>query len=305
MERRSRQSKRQLGLVLIYHQVGPGSGDPRCDLVPQLDLGIFEAQLAYLLRRYELVPLSELLSRVTEAERGDRLPVALTFDDDLQTHAQYVAPVLEDAEIPATFFLTGASLCGYGSYWWRDLQRAADRGGREWAQLVREIGQTAASASRGTGLHALARAIETMPPEKHDRVRDRIRAAAGDTHADGQLTPGEIERIAASFEIGFHTAGHYNLQTLTDGYLKDALTDGLPQLRTVAGSRVTSIAYPHGRADRRIAMAAKEAGFELGFVSSGGPIRGGDDPLLLDRIDAWSTSIERFTRTLARAAAGG
>jgi hypothetical protein len=91
---------------------------------------------------------------------------------------------------------------------------------------------------------------------------------------------------------------------VTDRNLKHALTDGLAQLRAVAGRRVTSIAYPHGRADRRIATAAKEAGFELGFVTRGGAIRGGDHPLLLDRIDGWSTSVERFARTLARAAAG-
>jgi hypothetical protein len=198
IERRSRQSRRQLGLVLVYHQVGPGSGDPRRDLVPQLDLGIFEAQLAYLLGRYELVPLSELRRRVTDGGCGDRLPVALTFDDDLQTHSQYVAPVLEDAEIPATFFLTGASLRGEGSYWWRDLQRAADRGGNEWAQLMREISHPAVSASPVLGLHALAREIETMPPEEHDRVRDCIRAAAGSPHADGQLTPAEVEGIPAA-----------------------------------------------------------------------------------------------------------
>ena len=44
------------------------------------------------------------------------------------------------------------------------------------------------------------------------------------------------------------------------------------------------VAYPHGRADRRVARVAREAGFTAGYTGVPVPVRAGDDPLILGRI---------------------
>jgi peptidoglycan/xylan/chitin deacetylase (PgdA/CDA1 family) len=211
-------------------------------------------------------------------------------------------PLLEGAKAPATFFLTGASLRGEGSFWWHDLQRVANRGGQAWTDLLRDLDETSVWTTRTPSIHKVGRKIECMAPEERDKASERIRAAAGS--ADGQLSSGEIERIAGSgFEIGFHTLRHYNLQTIDGGRLSQALTEGVEDLQALTGHRPTLIAYPHCRADLRVAEAARAAGFEFGCICDGGPVRYDDDPLLVDRIDAWSDSIGRFALRLARAAA--
>jgi peptidoglycan/xylan/chitin deacetylase (PgdA/CDA1 family) len=116
------------------------------------------------------------------------------------------------------------------------------------------------------------------------------------------LSPDEIKRIAKSgFEIGFHTLRHHNLQTLSVSQLEEALTDGLDDIEDLTRQRPTSIAYPHCRADRRIADAARKAGFELGLICGGRAVKAEDDPLLMDRVDGWSMSIGQFTLRLTRA----
>ena len=88
----------------------------------------FERQLRHLRRRYRVVPASCLAEAAAARTRGRRVPVAITFDDDLPSHLSHAAPALRRARLSATFFLSGAGLNGPFSFWWQLLQRAWDRG---------------------------------------------------------------------------------------------------------------------------------------------------------------------------------
>ena len=297
LEGRNLRSPRQAGLVLMYHGIGPGSGDPGRDLVPQLDHDLFRAQLVYLTRRYEIVPLKDLRERIARRGRSDRLPVALTFDDDLKTHSLYATALLAEVGVPGTFFLSGVSLHGTRSSWWQDLQAVFDRGGEEWTELVSDLEIDAPC----TGIRSLAQAIESMAPADRDRAGERIRARAGSA-TDRPLSADEIQRIASSgFEVGFHTRRHYNLMAVSDYQLRQTLTEGLDEIQALTGYRPTTIAYPHCCADRRVAEAARNAGFDLGLICGGAAVTPSDHPMLMDRIDGWSKSVGHFALRLARA----
>jgi len=77
--------------VIAVHDVSPASYDA------------FEKKMRWLLERFRLVSLSDI-----EQQSGldiHRLNVAVTFDDAFKEHATFVAPVLSDMGIPATFFI--------------------------------------------------------------------------------------------------------------------------------------------------------------------------------------------------------
>src|SRR5262245_17390140 len=107
-----RLSARRAGVVLVYHALAERTGDPERDLVPAHSVAQVEAQLRHLLRRYELVRLEELPAAVAARRRGRRFPISVSFDDDLESHAHLAAPLLRRLGVPATFFLTGATLEG-------------------------------------------------------------------------------------------------------------------------------------------------------------------------------------------------
>ena len=284
-----RRSGRAVGAVLVFHAIEAEGGDPRRDLVPALSVGVFREALAHLAKHFEVVPPSELRSRTG----SDRLPVALTFDDDLSSHTRYAAPLLAEHGMPATFFLTGRTLDGPDPFWWQDLQSVVDRSGIDFVLRRLQVPW----ADQATGLRELARTIEGLRPSEREPIAAHLRELAGDSPADPGLPSSAVAELAAGgFEIGFHTLRHDALPVLTADELDAAMNDGRARL----GDRLRSIAYPHGLADLRVSHAAERAGFETGFVWRGGPVRADDPPRLLDRADGWSPSADRFAWQLAR-----
>jgi peptidoglycan/xylan/chitin deacetylase (PgdA/CDA1 family) len=100
------------------------------------------------------------------------------------------------------------------------------------------------------------------------------------------LAPADVGRLVADGHlIGFHTRDHHALPTLTDEELAAALRDGREGVAQAAGAAVDTIAYPHGKADARVAAAARAAGFAVGYTTRGEPLTPGSDPLLIGRVD--------------------
>lgn len=290
-----RLSARRTGIVLVYHELAERAPDLDRDVVLAHEVSLFEAQLRYALRRYRVVAASEILEAVRGRRRGQRYPLAVTFDDDLASHVATAMPALQRLGVPATFFLCGASLERPHAFWWERLQRAVELG----VDLTPVSGQAATP-------HALALSIEEANPRERAEAAARLGELVGGDPPGSGLGADDVRALAgADFEIGFHTLRHDRLPPLGDDELAAALTDGRSALEDACGSRLASIAYPHGRADERVARAARAAGLELGFTGAGEPVRAGSDPMLLPRIEPAFTDVRAFAGQLAWALASG
>lgn len=278
VERSLRASRRRVGFALVYHAVGEPAGNPRRELVPALATSLFARQLAYLVSRYRPVAASELLRATCERRRGDRFPVAITFDDDLRSHVEAVAPLLAAHHAPATFYITGGSLRGESEFWWDRLQRAVDQKRDLTALGLRSV-------QEGGTIHDVGGEIERLPPAERARVDAKLRELGEAHDPPGLLTIEDVVRLSSlGFEIGFHTGRHDRLPELDDEALERALLDGRQELETMLGRRMSTIAYPHGRADSRVAEAARATGFETGFTGDPVPVTASSEPLLLGRL---------------------
>lgn len=297
---RSRRSRRPSGLILMYHGVAETSGDPDRWVVAPLGVQVLREQLQHLRRRYEVVSLQHLPELVAARQPRGRIPVALTFDDDLASHLRYVAPVLSELELPATFFLTGASLDEPHAFYWQDLEDLYARGGAHWQQVRREVDRRWPHTDSEISLQMVELTMSTMPPDDRDLLADRLREILDSPPRDGGLSAADVSALAgAGFEIGFHTKGHYWLQRLDDETLHREM-QGAERLSAVTGAPLKTIAYPYGPGDLRIAAAAARAEFELGVVWTNTAVSEPHHPLLLDRVDgAWSSAAE-FAFRMAR-----
>jgi peptidoglycan/xylan/chitin deacetylase (PgdA/CDA1 family) len=298
-ERVLRFSGRRVGLAVVYHKVGDPPGDPRRELVPAVGTRLFAAQLRHLNDRYRLVPASELFEATTRRRRGQRFPVAVTFDDDLRSHSEVALPILRRLALPAAFFVSGTSLDGPFRFWWERLQVGIDRG----IELPEAIGGDAAGSGLGRqNIHELGRRIEALTPAERDVVASQLAAAVGPDPPDAGLREADLRALAAGgCEIGFHTLRHDPLPTLDDESLAQAMRRGRSRLEEVLGQEITTIAYPHGRADLRVATAARAAGYAFGFTGSIEAVRPTSDPLLLGRVDASYRSVGHLALQLVRA----
>src|SRR3712207_2231784 len=280
----------------MYHSVAPVGGNPVRELVPPLSTAIFERQLLHVRSTYRVVPPSEIVASVARRRRGEPFPVAITFDDDLRSHIDVAAPVLRRLGLPAAFFLTGAALERPHSFWWERLQRAFDRG-VDLRAVLPDLVQTGGPPS----IHRVAAKIQALSPEARTAVSDRLLEAGGPDPAIAGLRADAAKRLAENgFEIGFHTLRHDPLPGLDDATLRRALTAGRRELEEAVEKRVELIAYPHGSADARVARAAAEAGFRLGFGGGWGALTGVTHPLLVPRVAADDSRTGAFGPRIVR-----
>jgi peptidoglycan/xylan/chitin deacetylase (PgdA/CDA1 family) len=293
VERVARRSAARAGVALVYHRVGDPPGDFSRELLPALGSRLFAEQVRYLNERYRLCPASRLLEAASERRVGEPFPVAITFDDDLRSHLDIAGRILARAGAPATFFLTGASLHGPHRFWWERLQEARDRG-----IDVTPLGIAGPRAD----VHELGRAIESLPPRRLQKVDAALRRLVRPDPVDAGLRAEHVAALVADgFEIGFHTRRHHRLPGLAAAELDAAMVEGRAELEAAAGATLTTIAYPHGRADERVAAAARAAAFAAGFTGAPGPVTPASDALLLCRVSPSYTSVGELAFDVALA----
>jgi len=283
--RRLRRSAAQAGVALVYHRVdGDRSGDASREILPALSGPAFARHVRHLKRNYRLVPASGLVDAVRNRRRGEPFPACITFDDDLAGHVRETLPILRREGVSATFFVGGVSLDGPRAFWWQDLQIVVDDRLLDALPHVADDDLLRALEREPKAIFRVAAAIEGLEPPQRTETAAVLRAAAGAT-ADEGLRSNDIGRLlAAGCDIGFHTLRHEALPQLDDDALEAALREGRDRLETVTGRRLALVSYPHGKADERVAGAARTAGYDAGFTTGRSAVTASTDPLLVPRI---------------------
>ena len=295
-------SARPVGAALAYHAVRAEDVVTGDELVPTVSVRVFGRHVRHLARRYNLLVASELHSAVVARRRGQRPPVAITFDDDHACYVPLVAPVLARERVRATFFLNGASLEVPRWFPWELLQAAWDHGLVDdvLAQLPPSIGEEVARSSFRP-IKAISLAMTALPPDDRTEAEEVVASAVAGRSLPQRLTADDVRSLASEgHEIGFHTVDHPHLTELSDEELDAALTEGREQLEDHARSPITTIGYPFGCWDDRVARAAARAGFRYGFTTEPSPVRPSSDPLALGRMAGVHTTVGALWITISR-----
>ena len=201
------------------------------------------------------------------------------------------APLLRQLRLPATFFLTGTK-SDDDVLWWEAVNRAVSLG-----RNPEEIGALIPSSSSGAPgqraatIASIGQRIEALSATERSEFLARLDASPGEgmSKSSRELA---AELVTAGFDIGFHTSRHEQLTRLDDEALEAAMTEGLEELCRAAGQPVDSIAYPHGKADSRVAACARRAGFELGLTTDAVAATPRSCPLLIGRYDVFTAGPE-------------
>jgi peptidoglycan/xylan/chitin deacetylase (PgdA/CDA1 family) len=101
-------------VVPYYHMVSDASVPHVRHLYQFRTIAEFNADLEFLLHRFEPVTLSEIVGALNGVRALRRPSFHLTFDDGFTEIHDIVAPILERAGVAATFFLNTAFLDGGG-----------------------------------------------------------------------------------------------------------------------------------------------------------------------------------------------
>jgi peptidoglycan/xylan/chitin deacetylase (PgdA/CDA1 family) len=88
--------------MLIYHRVGGASSG-----AVDLDAGVFDDQLAYLVAHHRVIPLQQAITELTAPSTGvpGQPAVVITFDDGTRDFSDSAVPALVRHNLPATLFV--------------------------------------------------------------------------------------------------------------------------------------------------------------------------------------------------------
>lgn len=94
---------------------------------------------------------------------------------------------------------------------------------------------------------------------------------AGRIGKPGSLSAEQIRRMSeAGMTIGSHGWDHVDWRRADPGELRRELADSRARIEDAAGHAITAAAVPFGLFDARVVAAARKAGYERIFTSSGG-----------------------------------
>ncbi len=188
-------------VVVAFHRV--------CDSDDRDGLSVgrqmFEAQCRFFKRHFDVIPLSEIVSRLERRRPVDRC-LAITFDDGYRDNFINARPVLEALSLPATFFVV-SSWVGTDTYPWWDRSHGVRHDWMSWEQ-VRALNERGFDIGAHTRTHAdLGRLSGTEARKEIAGARSEIERQIG-RRVDLFAYPyGRIENMTDSNRALVRSAG--------------------------------------------------------------------------------------------------
>ena len=277
-------------LVLRYHRVYPDGARPFYRL--GVERRLFEAQLDFLARHFEVVPLSSIVDALRADRALPRRAVAITFDDGYRDNLTEAWPLLRARGMPATVFVTVAAVEAGQSLWW-DRLAAAVQAAPPGATTAR-VGlddppqRLDDGPSRVRAFDCLREAWKHRP---WDEVRGHLARCEEEWGSGGEgaqlLTPEDVARLAnEGCEIGSHTLDHPILSRLDSAEAERQIVESRRRLEEWTGGRVRYFSYPNGKRDDvspPVEEMVRGAGYEGAVSTIEGRVTRGSDPFLLER----------------------
>ncbi len=291
-------------LILLYHRVTNLETDPQLLAVSPAN---FFDQMRYLKETFPLVRL--------EQEPVDKPAVAITFDDGYADNALEALPILEELQVPATFFVATDLIGTDREFWWDEVERllllereypasleltAGGKGGR-W--------ETATAAQRVRCYRELLSLLRRDLPEQREEHLARLRLWAG-TGAVGRethraLSMEQLRKLAASPEVtlGAHTLSHSSLSVLPVLRQREEIAGSRARLEQWSGKPIEVFSYPFGTRDDYTTdtlSLCREMGFARTCTAFPGQWRSGTDPQQLPRQVVRDWDLHTFKKRLSR-----
>lgn len=220
-------------------------------------LSLFRKHLAFLARRYRVLPLPDVLHAMRTGVSLPAYTAVITFDDGYENNATVALPCLRDAGMSAAFFLSTAYI-GTSECLWVDqleqifndeglsrvfvrfglkretIELKTDEDRREANRLIRWFCKQLTDAEKKTWLLAFFAENAIVPPKAEGDHRFMTWDQVGELHA------GEMS-------VGPHTMTHAIVTRLTPAEMEREIAGARAACEEHLGVPCPFFAYPNGR----------------------------------------------------------
>ena len=249
------------GRILVYH--GVCINDPFRLNTLFIKLKNFEKQLLLYKKYFQLVSLDNIYQQNYDL---NKFAVCFTFDDGFANNYKYVLPLLEQYQVPATFFVTGIRNMGYDILWNDVLSIAGIYGPdkivfKEDEYLKNKTRRYISTSSK----KSLNDVLRSSGFEDKQQMMEEFGMLKNRVNKDYwlQMNAEEIQKMANSkwATIGSHSYYHNDLAHESGVYLNKDLLQSKTYLEELTGKEVRAIAFPYGSYSAEVITAAKSAGY--------------------------------------------
>ena len=289
-------------LILTYHRFSRGED------ASKVSASDFESHLQYLSLHNTVLSLAEA---VESLKNGTSLPpnaTVITIDDGYGDAYEIAFPKLKKYGFPATVYAI-TDFVDQKIWLWTDLMR----------YVMAKTGDSEVSFDFGSGDIVRATLIDDAKRlETANRINERLKKMPNE-QKDAKIVviarqlnvelpsvpPPEFaamtwdqarELDADGVRIESHTVTHPILTNVNQAELDFELRTAKARLEEQLGRSVEHFCYPNGSLNENVRQAAEAAGYASAVTTAYGFNDGGNDKLLLNRIDAQS-AIESFAQS--------
>lgn len=308
----------------MYHRVNELDNDPWClSVSPQY----FKEHMQILKKFAQPTAMRDMGSDPKHLSLGGKR-ISITFDDGYKDNFQNAKPILEQYEMPATFYVTSGSVNAQEEFWWDELGRhtltppllpdAFDlniKTKRYSWKISREkyqgryqyIPGIPANNKELSGIqlyYALWEIIGHLSFQEKQEALLKIAQWAGLASKPRPnyltMSPQELLSLSNSklFEIGGHTVHHSMLSRLSAEEQKNEILNDKTNLETMIDRPLLSFSYPHGDYSTQTMEIVKNSRFENACTAEPRAVMANTDPFLLPRFMVQNWSGEKFEKNL-------
>jgi peptidoglycan/xylan/chitin deacetylase (PgdA/CDA1 family) len=262
--------------ILAYHRVAELERDLHGLAVTPT---AFRRQMEHLCDEYNVVSLRDLVAALHTSAVPDRT-VAVTFDDGYLDNVTEAVPILEELDIPATFFVTTQSLTGSTQeFWWDRIARVLassrhlpstvtlDVDGR---RMLWPTGTQDERLAAHWQLHAL---LLHCDADAREDILGQFAEWCGDTSPvkfdHRPMCATELISLSRRRrqEIAAHSVRHLMLPCQPADVQRAEIRDSRDQLEQLLDRRVIGFAYPFSAVDDQIEHLARQY-FDFAVICS-------------------------------------
>lgn len=260
--------------IIAYHRVVENPSP----FYPELDIRTFEAQIRHLSENYSIVPVEEIVKRITTGQTLKKC-LALTFDDGFKDNYTHAYPILKKYNAPATIFLITSCIETGNPPWFMAFRRAFEKtdkkelyiilGGQNFRLNLSSMVQKKAASDEVMSF------LQICPNKKRLLFLKEIFDALGPNDfsclENIMLNWNEIREMANNgVSFGAHTHSHPILANLTISEAEFEITRSKRIIEKKLNKPVNGFAYPVGKRahyDKKLFSILNRNGFEYAFTT--------------------------------------
>ena len=304
--------------ILAYHRVNTRSYILSNRVMGGMYVSVesLECQLAWLKDNFQVVRVSEIISRLKKGGSWDRPLCAITFDDGWYDTYEMAFPILRNLQVPSTVFIVGSRVGTCEPDCFHLCYEVVDSGCDVPKNLtgIKKIDVLfrVKVLDPGEKARRVINEVRTLGKEEFDQVHERVR-----TYYYNSLDGAERNRKYRALswedmrvmqrhdvEIGYHSKNHYMLTKRPVEELHGELV--LPaRVAASYGVRFSRIfCYPDGQYNDNIIRTLKELGYSGAASLARGFNHVDTNPYILRRINVHegaTASLNDFILLIAKA----